>query len=441
MCTEADKLNAEDKFAKALNDLRRIRPFYSALYESLERVENNSISTMGVSTRQMVYNREFIEKLSFAEFMFVNLHEIGHVALMHVSRRGNRNPEIWNIAADLYVNKLLANEFHTEPEKVDQSNPIKFLSGALYCSTVDLDKDSTEDIYESIMNNLKKQGFTNTDSDIGKEFEIEYTGNNMQVYSKYETFKQKIKVAGCADDILDNSSSSQTEKEDENNRILYEAKTRSDMQKSKMAGRQSSLMEKYVDEIIASHVDWRKLLRRYCIKATSNDSTFSSPDKRMLYQNAIYPGHYLEESNIIKGVKICFDSSGSISDTDIAHYFGQVKDLLSKFKIESEVLYWDTKVVSLGNIEKIKELIVHPVIGGGGTDPSCIYSYFDSKNCKVKPVVTLVFTDGYILSLEQNDSCYKWKKRYKDTIWVMTEDSNDNFNPPFGTVTYAKYSK
>ena len=51
------KLDVEQKFAKALVRLRKERPFYSAIYESLERIEeNDKVDTIGVNTKQIVYN-------------------------------------------------------------------------------------------------------------------------------------------------------------------------------------------------------------------------------------------------------------------------------------------------------------------------------------------------------------------------------------------------
>ncbi len=300
---------------------------------------------------------------------------------------------------------------------------------------------------------MKSQGYTGTDKDIGKKFNITYIGSrqlntangwydNTESERKYWKFEMQIEFTGITDDILDddseNGSDTQTEKEDKNKRLLYEAKTRYEMRKAKDTGIEAGKLSSLVDEILKSHVDWRKLLRKYCIKATSTDSSFNNPDKRMFYQDAIYPGQARDESTTIKGVKICFDSSGSISNKDIAYYFGQVLELMQHFKVDSEVIYWDTEVASLGKAQNIKELRKIDVCGRGGTDPSCVFEYFDSKKCHIKPVVTLIFTDGFI-NFEREQG--KWKKKYKDTIWIMTRDANKQFTPPFGIVTQAKYSE
>lgn len=48
-----------------------------------------------------------------------------------------------------------------------------------------------------------------------------------------------------------------------------------------------------------------------------------------------------------------------------------------------------------------------------------------------------MFTDGYIPDLEN----YKWKNKYKNTIWIMTKDYNEKFKPPFGKLAFAEFTK
>ena len=82
-----NNLTVEQKFAKIMLELRILRPFYSAVYEVMEKIESESCKTVGVTTDKMVYNYEFINNCKFDEMVFIMLHEIAHIALMHVARR------------------------------------------------------------------------------------------------------------------------------------------------------------------------------------------------------------------------------------------------------------------------------------------------------------------------------------------------------------------
>lgn len=448
-------LDVESKFAKAFHNLSNIRPFYCAIYESMERVENEGTGTMAVSCKKMFYNKKFVEELEFEELMFTNLHEIAHVALMHVSRRKNRDPELWNIACDLYVNRLLAEEFNMLPGETSANGLVKFLKGALYCGTIDLEEDYAERIYEELYRQAQENGYNNSklqDIQDGKKYHFEYKGSGASNSSKKNngyygsrgtarlsdynpTFEMDLTPGTYAVDISDDGSD-QLNKENDNRKILQDARTRYEMS-NRNAGDGAGLLKFKVDEILKSHLDWRKLLRKYCIRATRSDTSFAKPDKRMYYQRAIYPGQAMDGMAELRGVKVCFDSSGSISDRDIAYFYGQVRDILKEFKIKAELIYWDTDIASCGDFSDFAEMKRVEACGRGGTDPTCLFEYFDSKKCKVKPVVTLVFTDGYIGGNLNKPS---WKRKYKDTIWVMTKDYSRDFKPAFGHLAVARFS-
>ena len=175
---EIDNIDANKKFIRAFIKLRTIRPFYTAVYECMERIEDNSVPTMGVSVDTLVYNKEFVEKLPFEQFVFVNLHEIAHVCLMHPARCGARNPEVWNWAADLYVNKLLSNEFNIHPGELDKSKLVEMPTGVLFCDSVNVNTDTTEHIYDTFMDQLSAQGYTGSKDDVGKQYTISFDATN-----------------------------------------------------------------------------------------------------------------------------------------------------------------------------------------------------------------------------------------------------------------------
>lgn len=443
-------LDIESKFAKAFHNLSNLRPFYSAIYESMIKIESDKVPTMGVSCKQVIYNRKFVENLEFEELMFVDLHEIAHVALMHVSRRKNRDPELWNIACDLYVNRLLAEEFDIIPGETSSNGLIKFLPDALYCGTLDIENDYAERIYEDLYKQASENGYNNSklkDIEDNKSFHFEYSGSGKDKDDYYNSkssrlsncnkrFEIDLKPGTYVLDISDENSD-QISKENENRKVLQDARTRFEMG-NRNAGDSAGLLKFKVDEILKSHLDWRKLLRKYCIKATRSDTSFSKPDKRMYYQQAIYPGQAMDGLGEIKGVKVCFDSSGSISDTDIAYFYGQIRDILKEFKLKAELIYWDTDIASCGDFSNFTEMKRVQACGRGGTNPDCIFEYFDSKACKIKPIVTLVFTDGYIGG---NQDRAKWKRKYKDTIWVMTKNYSRDFKPAFGQLAIARFSE
>ena len=67
---------------------------------------------MATDGSRIVYNPAFVDQLKPAELEGTLAHEVMHCALGHQCRRGNRDPGLWNEAADFAINPILiANGF------------------------------------------------------------------------------------------------------------------------------------------------------------------------------------------------------------------------------------------------------------------------------------------------------------------------------------------
>ena len=61
-------------------------------------------ATAATDGRNFYYNSRFIKMLRPKEVEFLFGHEVLHCVYDHFGRRGDRNPQIWNIANDFCVN-------------------------------------------------------------------------------------------------------------------------------------------------------------------------------------------------------------------------------------------------------------------------------------------------------------------------------------------------
>lgn len=95
--------------------LRDVMPFFSTLISKLKPVIiiDRRIKTMATDGSRVFISPNFIFKgangqpLSQRQILFVYCHEILHNALGHFSRRGARNPKLWNYATDYEINPML----------------------------------------------------------------------------------------------------------------------------------------------------------------------------------------------------------------------------------------------------------------------------------------------------------------------------------------------
>ncbi|MGH9438670.1 MAG: vWA domain-containing protein, partial [Terriglobia bacterium] len=90
------------------------QPFFGTLSLRLKLLAG-SLSTMATDGSRIVYNPAFVDGLSAAELEGVLAHEVLHCALGHQCRRGGRDPELWNRAADFAINPLLVANGFTLP--------------------------------------------------------------------------------------------------------------------------------------------------------------------------------------------------------------------------------------------------------------------------------------------------------------------------------------
>ena len=473
-------LTVEQKMARAALVIKKLDRFLFALYMNLYRVpvKEDIIQTMGVSLDTLYFNCQFVRDLPMGQLVFVIEHEMYHIIMKHTVRRGTRIAEVWNIATDLFINKLICDNYGIKPndpvKMLAEDNygvGIQFAEGGLYHPRTDVKKETVEGIYDELMKqyNDKRQqtshgnGSTGEGGNSSLRQSMDGTGKgnqhrneqsengqaengqgeNGQVENEQDERSKRMsivadivyhgdKLGEIADmgkssmDLIESSkdeSMSDELKESKSNGLLQRALTHA----RQIGGHNESSLERLVEEITAPRIDWRTLLRAYLSQATKKENSFSRPDKRFISRNMIMPGPKPFDPDKIIGVKVCVDTSGSIGDMELGMVISQIIQLLRAYKAEAEMIYWDTAVRVTAPFTNKEELLKIRPRGGGGTDITCVFNYFDSKDCKVKPKIIVVFTDG-AFSLTKKSA---WEKKYKDIIWVI-HGGDTSFKPPWG---------
>jgi predicted metal-dependent peptidase len=101
--------------------------------------------TAATDGRNFYYNSRFIAMLRPKEIEFLFGHEVLHCVYDHFGRRGERDPQIWNIANDFCVNADLKE--HNVGELI---TTVPCLFDPKYKGL------SSEEIYDDLMKNVKK---------------------------------------------------------------------------------------------------------------------------------------------------------------------------------------------------------------------------------------------------------------------------------------------
>ena len=81
--------------------------YFCMRINTLKLVPTYDIQTMATDGVHLLYNPDWILTQTMDELEFTNAHEVVHVDSFHMTRKGDRDHEIWNMACDLAINPAL----------------------------------------------------------------------------------------------------------------------------------------------------------------------------------------------------------------------------------------------------------------------------------------------------------------------------------------------
>ena len=74
---------------------------------NIEEETRGRTRTMATDGRSIFYHKDYVKGCSDQELVGLFAHEVMHPAMQHHTRRGNRDPGLWNEAADYAINPIL----------------------------------------------------------------------------------------------------------------------------------------------------------------------------------------------------------------------------------------------------------------------------------------------------------------------------------------------
>jgi len=399
-----------DKIIVARIGLLMRHPFFGNMATRLRIIENNDwLPTAATDGRNLYWNRNFFEQLSTRQIEFVIAHEILHCVYDHLTRREDRDPKIYNIAADYIVNNTLVRE--RIGEKVDQF-PI--------FQDFKYDGWSSEAVYDDIYGKYDDE-------------ELQALGQMLDEHIDWEGDGEKDKGQGKngKDEEGKGKGSRPSYTKEELRKIRDEIKeSMINAAQSAGAGNVPGEIARMIKELTEPKMNWREILRQQIQSTIRNDYTFSRPSRKGWHTGAILPGMNFDQT-----IDICIalDMSGSIGDDQAKDFLGEIKGIMEEYK-EYNIKMWcfDTAVYNEQDFSSDtgEDLLNYEIIGGGGTEFLCNWEYM--KENDIVPKKFIMFTDGYPWgSWGEEDYC--------DTVFVIHSNSRKDIQAPFGVT--AQYEE
>lgn len=368
--------------SKCKLQVRQECQFFGALMLFASMKKSDQIETAATDGKDIFFNEKFLKSLKSSEQNALMLHEVLHMALLHVSRRQSRNPHIWNIAADIVVNDLII-----------RNTKFKLPNGAII--EPEYADKSVEHIYEVLLKNNKYKQYQLLISDVGEQAEgMEGMVLNEEEQQEIESYwRDKIQVLQNGD-LNEEGSSGQ--------------------------GNIPAGMSQEIEVFLEPEVDWRHALWRHVGKTPAD---FDDLDRRFLYRGLYLEGLLTEALE----VSVCIDTSGSISRRLLDQFLGELKGILSSYPhVKCDLFFADCSVDGPYEIHSIEEM--PPVSGFGGTSFVPFFNYLEKNNDNLmgSHKVSIYFTDGYgdFPTTEPKDP----------TMWLVSKDGLKTSQFPFGEV-------
>lgn len=420
----------ESKAALLLN-----QPFFASLMLDMMTVELGTFPqvfagrtpTMATNGKTIWIDEEFILSLSVNQAVFVLCHEIGHAMWTHM-RRGKQyadmgfdgrpfNHKCWNFAGDYVINDMLTK---AEIGKMPKGG----LLDPKYQYT-----DMVDDVYRKLLEDQDEcpqcGGSGREDGDGGDE---EGEGEGGSGGEDGDQPCSSCGGSGTGDmegDTLDthvNETVEEPVSDAQWRRAVASAKDA-----AKAMGQMPAHLERAVETLLDARVPWEDKLRKSMAKKIGKDTTnWSRPHRRRyITQGIIMPTYQgFGAGHII----FCVDTSGSMSDKELAQALGECDKILADCNPERVTLIGcDARVetvLELVDGDRLADNI--PRIGGGG-GTSFIPPFEWVKEQGVRPDTLVYFTD--------TGGTFPTDDPGFPVIWCCSQDWCE---PPFGEIIRAE---
>jgi predicted metal-dependent peptidase len=368
--------------------LRMKSPFFGTLAMFVRFIPSANITAAATDGKDVFFNPNFLNSLPSAQQDGLLLHEILHAALLHPLRLRERDPQQWNIAADIVVNGMILRQtgFELPPGGLRDRK---------------LEHLSVEEVYELLPPNAADR------------FQL----NNPDLLTP--------NVGDLIRSTADESGSAKLQQPERIDRNYVQDLTAHWQQAFQQATAVANSCKPTSDtlgtcreweSVVNPQLDWQSILWQYLAQ---NPTDFQGFDRRFVGR-----GLYLEalQGESVR-VYIAVDTSGSIKATALGLFLAEVRSILGAYPhLICDLYYVDSDVYGPHALTSYSTLPI-PRGGGGSSFAAFFDRVAETCNEQVQPVC-IYLTDGY--------GEFPTTEPSLPTLWVVTPGGLDLALFPFG---------
>lgn len=307
------------------------------------------------------------------------MHELWHNARLHDIRQGNRCPDVWNQACDIWINREL--------------KKAGYFIGTTWLMRPDLDHiELEEDIYDE----LNKPGGGGQSGQPSCSH-----GHANQAAGPVSQAQAQAGIANVVKAI----------------------------QAAKMAGQPGAIPGntiQIVDRFLAPIIPWEQHLYNWMSDLAEEDFTWARPNRRHSHGDLYLPSRFEDEGRL-QHLLYFQDVSGSITDRDIMRFNSELKYVWDTFKPrQMTIAQFDTRITKVDEFIEGDPFEKIEIVGRGGTDLRPVRELIED----LKPTAAIIFSDMQVAPMKPVDI---------PVLWVAVDSGwGTGHTPTFGKVIHIK---
>ena len=372
------------------------------------QVSHDKNTTVQANDLDLIVNPEYLATLPKKQQLYAMSQLAWHMALGDpVTIKTAEHGELFNLASDIYIDKMLMEDHGRILERVPGQDP-------RYFDRKDFDGKTRDEIYRKLIEEQEKNNNGNT----GKSSETGIAGDLTKPRpsdTQGDSDEQDQEGNGGNSQAPQQAPMSNQELKDKLEDLVKNA-----AMQAKLAGANiPPSISKQLEAIYNPQVHWATVLDRIVGSYKREDYSWSRFNKAYFAHGIVLPTLYNES---IGDIVVAVDTSGSISDDAYQHILGNLAFIHSN--LHPSKLHLIQFTDSIHNTmeseegDDLNEDIFKRV--NGGTDVNPVFDWVENQG--IKPEVMIVFTDMYMPEV-RHDPSYP-------VVWGVID--NPQCSIPFG---------